>query len=167
VREEEGEEKREVRFVGGMLSTRVSKKKVATQAEWLEANISILSTCPTDKMRSEYLGYMKRATEILKQYSFSDFRSFDEGYRRMRYEDRAPWSEQYPELWLKLMKGTGSRSGERKGREQSRGRETSKPCWYFNKAAGCKKGANCDFSHRCSGCGENHSRVACPKGKDK
>mgnify|MGYP001085222267 CR=1 FL=1 len=161
VREEEREEGREVRMVGGVLSAKVPKKKVANQAEWMEANVNILSTCPTDKMRQEYMGYMKRAAEVWKQYSFADFRRFDEGYRRRRFEERAPWTEQYPELWLKLLKGPTVE--ERRNSWPAKKREGGKICRFFNQSAGCKKGTACDFPHKCGLCGEGHSKVNCLK----
>ena len=160
VRDEDFNE-REVTVVGGLLSTRVSKKRVANAAEWLEANLAVLATCPTPAMEKDYRGYMRRASEVLKRYSFEDFRRFDEGYRRMRFEEKALWSEQFPELWLRLLHSPRGGSTEKRVRKEGGRDAGEKPCWFFNKKRGCVK-KDCTFVHKCSGCKETgHSVFSC------
>jgi hypothetical protein len=62
----------------------------------------------------------------------------------------------------------------REEKDPSAGSQQKKPCGFFNKAAGCNRGANCRFPHVCNVkkqdgqlCRKNHTRMSCPHLRDR
>ena len=178
---------------GSLAFKEVKKRQVESWADWMLANLRVLSTCPNERLLGEYLEYMVGRVKLQRRgFKWEQFKRFDEAFRRRRWLDGKRWNDFYGDLWCEVTTPVLSHtptdqsktSGNKwRGSSYSKGYNTSPPspsssapsgfspssrpaCKFFNNRGGCRERDNCPDIHRCSMCKNlGHNKFACKDGQ--